>query len=324
MSDNGADPTTTGIQYSWAPVVLGVVGPTVESGTLSTPRSTMASLVINAGQSSVEITGNLDGIGGLLEVDGSNIKVDTGNTVSATGAVTFNAIDKSNGHSLLGITSTLGGVTPGIDLNGVTLSGASVDLEAVAGTLTTTTVSVLPQDLSAGTLTVASTVGFDSPTSHAPFTTFTSGKFQVDGGNGSCTYTNTTPTSFTGITGCSGLVANGANVGNIIEDGSNKGINHGALQLIYTSSVDIHGASSITATGENVTLASSTVVIAKVDTAGGPGPGGLERLLRLLQGRHRQVQRQALRGAERRSGVGGLLQLGSFHRHNRLVGRQLL
>src|SRR5205823_5846188 len=226
VSDSGS-----GIQFSSA---LG-------SGALTTARSAMTSLIINAGKSNVEINGNLDSLGGTLEIDGSQITVDSGDTLSASGAIAFNATYQSNGHSLLGITSTILGVNAKIDIGDAILSGASIDLEAVSGTLHTT-VSGASQNLGGGTLNVASTYGFDS-----------SGSVTVDGAAGTCTYTGTTNTSFTGITVCTGTPADGADVrSSIAETGSGTGINHAALQLIYTATVDIHGASTITAASGNV------------------------------------------------------------------------
>src|SRR5712691_8050403 len=248
VSDSGS-----GIQFSSA---LG-------SGTLTTARSSMTSLIINAGTSNVEINGNLDSLGGTLEIDASSIKVDSGLTVSATGAINFNAVWQSNGHSLLGITSTLLGVNAGIDLADTTLTGASIDLEAFAGTLSTT-VSGAGQTLpGSGTLNVASTYGFSS-----------SGSITVDGVTGTCPYTGTTNTSFTGITVCTGTPADGASVRtNLTENGSGTGINHAGLQLIYSATINIHGASPITATSGNVKIASATDVVATANAAGGADLG---------------------------------------------------
>src|SRR5258708_9561689 len=121
--------TGSGIQFSSA---LG-------SGSLSATEASITSLIINAGKSNVEINGNLASLGGTLEVDGSAIKVDSGPyTISAAGAINFNAIYQSNGHSVFGITTTILGVNAGIDLADTTLTGSSIDLQAFAGTLTTT------------------------------------------------------------------------------------------------------------------------------------------------------------------------------------------
>src|ERR1700674_4142567 len=225
----------------------------------------MASLIINAGKSNVEINGNLDSLPGTLEIDGSTIKVDTGFAVSATGRVNLNAIYQSNGHSLLGITTTILGVNASIDINGATLSGSAIDLEAFAGTLSTT-VTPGGDSLAGGTLHVASAFGFDSP----------SGTFTVDGGTGTCSYTGVSAdgTSFTGITGCTGTPANGASVrSNLTENGSGTGINHAALQLIYQATINVHGSSTITASSGNVKIASVTDVIASANAAGGADKG---------------------------------------------------
>jgi len=112
-------------------------------------------------------------------------------------------------------------------------------------------------------LNVASTFWFKS-----------SGTFTVDGGTGTCAYTGTTNTSFTGVTGCSGLPADGAAVRtDIKQTGSGTGINHAGLQLIYQATINVHGASVITATSGNVTMASKTTVNATANANGGPDQG---------------------------------------------------
>jgi hypothetical protein len=65
---------------------------------------------------------------------------------------------------------------------------------------TETTVNGAGQTLGT-TLTVASTTGFG-----------TSGKFTIAGLNGVCSYTGTTPTTFTGISGCTGKPQNSAKI----------------------------------------------------------------------------------------------------------------
>src|SRR5216683_6008379 len=254
VSDSGS-----GIQFSEVAPIIG----TLFSGSLSTARSSMTSLVLNAGKSNVEINGNLDGLGGTLEIDATSIKVDSGPfTVSASGAVSFNAVYQGDGVSVFGITTTILGVNGSIDLNNTTLTGSSIDLEAQSSTLATT-VSGAGQDLTSGTLNVASTFWFKS-----------SGKFTVDGGTGTCAYTGTTNTSFTGVTGCSGLPADGAAVRtDINETGSGTGINHAVLQLIYQATINVHGASVITATSGSVTVASKTNVNATANANGGPDQG---------------------------------------------------
>jgi hypothetical protein len=254
VSDSGL-----ALQFSYS-----LLGITIASGSLATARTAMTSLIINAGKSNVEINGNLDSLPGTLEIDGSTIKVDPGFAVSATGAVNFNAIYQSNGHSLLGITTTILGVNASIDINGATLSGSAIDLEALAGTLSTT-VNPGGDSLAVGTLHVASTFGFDS-----------TGAFTVDGGTGTCSYTGTSADglSFTGITGCTGTPANGASVrSNLTENGSGTGINHAGLQLIYQASINVHGASTITASSGGVKLNSVTDVIASANAAGGADMG---------------------------------------------------
>src|SRR5260370_14611711 len=232
------------------------------SGTLTTARARMTSLIINAGTSNVEINGNLDSLGGTLEIDESAIKVDSGFSVSANGAVNFNAIFQSNGTSVFGITTTLLGRHASIELDGAAVSGTSVDLEAMAGTLTTT-VTPGGDSLGVGTLRVASTYGFKD-----------TGTFSVDGGSGPCTYGSKTDTSFTTVSGCTGTPVNGAVLTTgIAETGSCTGINHAGLQLLYEGTINVHGASTITATGGDVKLASVANVLASANAAGGADLG---------------------------------------------------
>ncbi len=253
VSDGG-----TGLAFFYTLPLIG----TIASGSIATARSAITSLIINAGKSNVELSGSLDAFIGTIEVDGSAITVDPSATVSTTGAINFNATYQSNGHSLLGITTTLLGVNASIEVNGAHLSGSSVDLEAFAGTLSTT-VTPGGDDLSLGTLRVASTFGFDD-----------TGKFSVDGATGTCSYGSKTDTSFTTITTCTGTPANGAAVTTgIAETGSGTGINHAGLQLIYQGTINIHGASTIAATGGDVKVASVANVLASASAAGGADLG---------------------------------------------------
>ena len=138
------------------------------------------------------------------------------------------------------------------------LIGNTIDLLASAGNAATT-VNGASEDLSTGTLDVASTSAFADK-----------GQFTVAGGSGPCSYTGTSGRNkFTGITGCTGTPANGAAVASvgIFENGNGKGITHAALQLIYTASVKIHGASAITAGGD-VTASSTVDVTATANSAG--------------------------------------------------------
>ena len=222
-------------------------------------------VTINGGDGgdTVEFTGNYAVPNSNLTVNAETIKVDSGVTIDVgTGDIAFNATSKGNGKSLVGLTSTLLGVDASIDVDGATLNAHNVDFEAVAGTLSTT-VNGAGQTLpGSGTLTVASTAGFDS-----------TGTFTVAGATGTCTYTGMTATTFTGITGCTGTPADKAKVEvDITQNGNSAGINYAAVQLIYNASVDVHSASAITATG-NVTFASSVDVTATADAAGGPDKG---------------------------------------------------
>ncbi|HTZ05978.1 MAG TPA: carbohydrate-binding protein, partial [Gaiellaceae bacterium] len=227
-----------------------------------------SSVTINGGDGgdTVEFIGNYQVPSSSLTVNAETIKVDSGVTIDVGSGVghdiTFNAISKGNGKSFVGLTSTLLGVGASIDVDGATLNANNVDFEAVSGTLSTT-VNGAGQTLpGGGTLNVASTAGFDS-----------TGTFTVAGATGTCTYTGTTATSFTGITGCTGTPADKAKVElDITQNGNSAGINYAAVQLIYTAEVNVHGASSITASGD-VTMASSVDVTATANAAGGPDKG---------------------------------------------------
>ncbi len=220
-----------------------------------------SSVTINGGlgTDTVEFTGDYLVPGSSLTVNAEHIKVGSGLTVdvgSASGNdITFNAVYKDNGISLLGITTTIPvlGVDGLVDIDSATFNGNSISLTAFAGTLSTT-VNGGGQALSGGNLIVASVAGFDN----------SSGTFGVVGGTGTCAYTgrDTTLNKLTGITGCTGTPADGAVVTSAItENGSGTGVNHAAMELEYYATVNVHGNSSLTA-GGNVTLASSVDVTA--------------------------------------------------------------
>ena len=221
-------------------------------------------VTINGGKGvdTVEFTGDYLVPNSNLTVNAETIKVDAGKTINVgTGNITLHATLKDNAISKIGLTSTGLPDDATIDINGATLVGNTIDLAAFSGTLTTT-VSGAGQTLPGGTLNVASTDGFDS-----------SGTFTVDGVTGTCAYTGTTDTSFNTITGCTGTPADGATVETDIDQtGNSAGINYAAVQLIYDASVNIHGASTVTATGD-VTLSSTVSVTATASAAGGPDKG---------------------------------------------------
>ena len=221
-------------------------------------------VTINGGKGvdTVEFTGDYLVPNSNLTVNAETIKVDSGKTINVgTGNITLHATLKDNAISKIGLTSTGLPDDATIDINGATLVGNTIDLAAFSGTLTTT-VSGAGQTLPGGTLNVASTDGFDS-----------SGTFTVAGVTGTCAYTGTTDTSFTTITGCTGTPADGATVETDIDQtGNSAGINYAAVQLIYDASVNIHGASTVTATGD-VTLSSTVSVTATASAAGGPDKG---------------------------------------------------
>ena len=150
------------------------------------------------------------------------------------------------------------------------LIGGVINLTAFAGSLKTALLGAHNLTGTNDTLTVASTQGFAD-----------NGTLTI-AGIGTCSYTgrtanfaaNTTPTfTFTGVAGCTGAPADGTVVRKDIEEnGSDTGFRHAALDLEYHATVDVHGASLITATG-NVTLASSIDVTATANAAGGPFKG---------------------------------------------------
>ena len=208
-------------------------------------------------------------------------------STSAPGTSRFHATLKDNAISKIGITSTGLPDDATIELDGATLVGNTVDLEAFSGTLTTT-VSGAGQTLpGGGTLNVASTDGFDS-----------SGKFTVDGVTGTCAYTGddrhvvhrrsraaparrpTAPTVETDID----------------QTGNSAGINYAAVQLIYDATVNIHGASTITAGGD-VTISSTVERHRHRERGGRARQGQLDVGDRLQQGRrrHRHHRRQPVR-----------------------------
>ena len=158
--------------------------------------SSISSLTINggAGTDHTEFTGNYLAPGTTLTVNTETIKIDSGVTVDVGGGnVNFNAASADDGTELLGVDTTLLGDGASIELDGATLNGNTLDLEASSGNAKTT-VNGAGQDLGGGTLTVATTTPFLS-----------TGKFTVAGATGTCSFTGTSGrTQFTGITGCTG------------------------------------------------------------------------------------------------------------------------
>src|SRR5205823_732889 len=141
---------------------------------------------------------------------------------TGSGDITLNAVYRDNGISLAGITTTIPvlGVDALVDLDGATLTGNKITLSALAGTLQTTAAGA--QSLGT-TLTVTSVAGFSD-----------SGKFKVDGIVAECSYTgrDTTANQFTGVSGCSGSVADAAVVRtDLTENGSGTGVNHALAEL---------------------------------------------------------------------------------------------
>ena len=212
-------------------------------------------LTINGGPGTdkTEFTGNFIAPGIDLTINTESIKINSGVTVSAHN-VNFNAAEADDGFDFLGIATTLLGDTASIELDSAILNGATVDLEASATNAQTTV------DSSGGAQTLTGVGNTLIVKTTTPF--LSAGQFTIPGVTGTCTYTGTSNRNqFTGISGCTGTPADGALVSSvgIIEGGSTTGFEHSALQLIYGASINVHGNSSITATGD-VTLASTVNV----------------------------------------------------------------
>ena len=254
--------------------------------------------------------------GSTLTVNAETIKVNAGVTINVgpNGSITFNAITKDNGLSLVGITTTIPvlGATALIDIspddgdwdtdddydagdvvlfNGVqyraladvddtepapnssanwelagsaNLIAGTISLNAFAGSLTATVVG--GQTLGGGNtaLIVDSVAGFAND-----------GTFELVG-VGTCTYTGRSVSipgrvhSFTGVGGaCLTSIADGATIRkDIVENGSDTGFRHAALDLEYHATVSVRGASAIAAVG-NVTMTSTIDVTATASAAPG-------------------------------------------------------
>ena len=218
------------------------------------------------GISLVGVTTTIPVLGASALVD---ISPDNGDWASGdgydAGDVVVDAFDGMQYRALVDVSS--GGAAPHANASwglagSARLIGNTVNLIALAGTLRTTVSGAQNLTGAGDTLTVASVAGF------ADDGTFTIG---VD----ICTYTgrNTTNHQFTGVSGCVGPVADLTVVRkDILENGSDTGLRHAALELEYYATVDVHGDSHITATG-NVTLASTIDVTAAARAAAGPNKG---------------------------------------------------
>ncbi|HEV8463176.1 MAG TPA: hypothetical protein VGQ38_20990, partial [Gaiellaceae bacterium] len=217
------------------------------------------SVTINGGLGgdSVEFIGDFIVPGANLIVNAEKIKVDPGVTVNVgSGDITFNAVSQGNGTSLLGLTTTIPvlGQSATVEVDGGTITGNKITMNAFAGTLSTTATGAQTLTGSGDTLHVATVAGFAN----------SNGKFKVKvaGTETECTYTgrDTTANTFTGVAGCTGAVDDQAVVHtDITENGSGKGVNHAAVELEYKADVNIHGASTITA-GADVSLTSAVDV----------------------------------------------------------------
>ena len=161
--------------------------------------SSGGTLTINGGEGTdaVEFTGNYTALGTNLVVNAEKITVKPGMTINVgTGDITFNAITKDNGFSILGITTTIPvlGAESLVDIDGATLTGNNISLKAFSGTLSTA-VNGAQTIASGGALTVDSVQGFED-----------TGRFTIAGVSGTCVYTgrDAAMNQFTGIMDCSG------------------------------------------------------------------------------------------------------------------------
>ena len=148
------------------------------------------------GVDKVEFTGDYLTPGASLTVNSETILVDAGVTINTGSAdITFNAITKDNGISLLGITSTIPilGAEALIDVGDAQLNGHNVTLNAFSGTVFTSVGGTSAQSLG-GDLVVDSVAGFPD-----------NGSFTI--GSNNCTYSgrNVNTNTFTGVAGCSGM-----------------------------------------------------------------------------------------------------------------------
>ena len=259
------------ISLSGAQVVIDDFDPT---GTINLDSLALSEhqLFTIAGTSSVTINGGagIDTVeflaadyelsGVSLTVNAETIKVDDGTTLNlGSGDLTLNADLSDDGFSLLGITTTGLPDDATIDIDNATITAHNVNLTANSHTLATS-VNGASQDLSGGTLTVASTAGFDTG----------GGKFTVvvSGSPVTCTYGGISGSQFTTVSGCSGTPDDKAAVKkDIDETGAAHGVQYAGVQLIYDAKVDIHGGTTITA-GGNVTISSTVDVTATASAAG--------------------------------------------------------
>ncbi len=135
------------------------------------------------------------GLGSLIRSNVLHISAPAGNIGSASGNYLNVDLVQYDGGPMVFTAAASG------DINLDTLTSARDTL--IPYPPASTTVSGRGQDISLGTLNVASAAGFPG-----------SGSFTAGGVTGNCAYTATTATSFTGITGCTGIPADDATVTN--------------------------------------------------------------------------------------------------------------
>ncbi|HET7128249.1 MAG TPA: hypothetical protein VFJ93_04150, partial [Gaiellaceae bacterium] len=282
----GADPSdSTKIQIGDFDPTGTVPLPTSETHFFTISGTQNVTINGGFGVDTVEFIGDYLVPNSNLTVNAEQIKVDPGvkiclgNTAdpcnlvpTSNGNITFNAVDKDNGISVFGITTTIpvigttGSVEIGADGSTNVLNGNKISLTAFAGSVTDK-VSGAQTLSSGGDLALASVAGFAE-----------TGTVVIDTGSSTatCTYTSrdlgANKLKSLGGGGCTGSPADGASVRqDIVENGSTTGFAHAGLDLEYHASVNIHGDTHITAVGD-VILASTIDVTASGKASAGTSP----------------------------------------------------
>jgi hypothetical protein len=284
----GADPSdSTKIQIGNFDPTGTVPLPTSETHFFTISGTQNVTINGGLGVDTVEFIGDYLVPNSNLTVNAEQIKVDPGVSIclgnagdpcnlvpASNGDITFNAVDKDNGISVFGITTTIpvlgttGSVEIGADGSTLVLKGNKISLTAFAGSVTGT-VSGAQTLSSGGDLALASAAGFAE-----------TGTVVIDTGSSTtatCTYTSrdlsANKLKGLGGGGCSAVpVADGASVRqDIVENGSTTGFAHAGLDLEYHASVNIHGDTHITAVGD-VVLSSTIDVTASGKASAGTSP----------------------------------------------------
>ena len=224
------------------------------------PRAPLTSLTITSSDTNDDnIT--VDAIGGPIPVP---ITIDGGGGVNSLSLQGLTAGSNWTYDGASGTATSVGGANfhpiAFTDIASVAADGPGPNVLAGPTTTATgtvsTTVSGAGQTLSGSgaTLTVASTSGFGS----------SSGTFTIDGGGvtGTCSYSGSTGTSFTGVAGCSGTPINGADVTSSQSSWTITGTRAGSVEGLDFSGFDsIVGAGSDTLTAPTPAASGSVLGI---------------------------------------------------------------